>query len=93
MRDVSQRALGAMLGMTKKNGSVRINRYEQQSSRADMETAAAIAKALSVPLAFLFAQNDREAELLLLFDKLSQTQQGELLLDIRKTVSRDERTS
>jgi len=79
MRDVSQRALGAMLGMTKKNGSVRINRYEQQTSRADMDTAHQLADALKVPLPFLFAESDRLAELILLFAKLTPTQQALLI--------------
>lgn len=70
MRDVSQRALGAMIGMTKKIGSVRINRYEQQTSRADMDTAAELAAALGVPLAYLFAESEELAEWILVFGKL-----------------------
>jgi len=84
LRGVSQRALGALIGMTKKNGSVRINRYEQLSSRADMDTAAALAKALEVPLAFLFAEHDEEAELLLAFSKLSSAERDVLLAEARK---------
>lgn len=79
MRDVSQRALGAMLGMTKKNGSVRINRYEQQTSRADMDTAHHLADALQVPLPYLFADSDRLANLILLFARLTPSQQAILI--------------
>lgn len=84
MRDVSQRALGAMLGMTKKNGSVRINRYEQQTSRADMDTAAGMASALNVPLAYLFAESDELAEWILAFGKLAPEEREEVLARAKK---------
>lgn len=84
MRDVSQRALGAMLGMTKKNGSVRINRYEQQTSRADMDTAAEMAVALNVPLAYLFAESDELAEWILAFGKLAPEERDEVLTKAKK---------
>ncbi|EMR0515585.1 helix-turn-helix transcriptional regulator [Stenotrophomonas maltophilia] len=79
MRGVSQRALGAKIGMTKQAGSTRINRYEQQTSRADMDTAAAMAKALGVPLAFLFAEDDDLAEAILAFSKLPADQRARIL--------------
>jgi len=83
MRDVSQRALGAMLGMTKKNGSVRINRYEQQTSRADMDTAAEIAAALDVPLAYLFAESADLAEWILAYQKLDASQRAKILAKVK----------
>lgn len=83
MRDVSQRALGAMLGMTKKNGSVRINRYEQQTSRADMDTAAEIAAALDVPLAYLFAEDAGLAEWILAYKKLDASQRSKILKKVK----------
>lgn len=86
MRDVSQRALGAMLGMTKKNGSVRINRYEQQTSRADMDTAAEIAAALDVPLAYLFAESEEMAQWILAFRAIDQEQRALLLAKIASEV-------
>ncbi|WP_312769078.1 helix-turn-helix domain-containing protein [Pseudoxanthomonas mexicana] len=85
MRDVSQRALGAMLGMTKKNGSVRINRYEQQTSRADMDTAAEIAAALDVPLAYLFAEDAELAEWILAFGKLDIETRRQIIAKASKT--------
>lgn len=81
MRDVSQRALGAMLGMSKKTGSVRINRYEQLVSKADMETATALAYALDVPLAFLFAESDDLAEMILAFSKLTRSERAKILVE------------
>lgn len=63
----------------KANGSVRINRYEQEVNRADMGTAADIARALEVPLAYLFAEEDDQAELLLAFAKLSRSERAKVL--------------
>jgi transcriptional regulator with XRE-family HTH domain len=79
LRGLSQRALGGMVSGDKANGSVRINRYEQMVNRADMDTAAALAKALDVPLAYLFAEDDDQAELLLTFNNLSKAEKSKLL--------------
>ncbi|MCV0322753.1 helix-turn-helix domain-containing protein [Stenotrophomonas sp. Ps199] len=79
MRDVSQRALGAKIGMTKQAGSTRVNRYEQQTSRADMDTAAALAEALGVPLAYLFAHDRGMADWILAYDAFSQEQRDSIL--------------
>lgn len=79
LRGLSQRALGGMVSGDKANGSVRINRYEQMVNRADMDTAAELARALDVPLAYLFAEDDDQAELLLTFNSLSKTARSKLL--------------
>lgn len=79
MRDVSQRTLGAMLGMTKKNGSVRINRYEQQTSKVDIETAREIAQLLAVPMSYLFAETDQLARLLLVWSQLPPMKRDQLI--------------
>lgn len=67
MRGLSQRALGALVDkdQSKDKGAVRVNRYEQQVNRADMESAAALAAALDVPVAYLFADDDQLAKLIL----------------------------
>jgi transcriptional regulator with XRE-family HTH domain len=83
MRDISQRALGAMLGISKKTGSVRVNRYEQQVSKADMDTAGELARALDVPLAYLFAEADDLAEVILGFSKLNKTERAKVVADIK----------
>lgn len=76
---VSQRELGALIGLGKTVGSTRINRYEQQKSLCDMETAAQIAEQLHVPLAYLFAESDLLADMILAFNGLSQAEQKKLL--------------
>lgn len=71
----------------KGNGSVRINRYEQEVNRADMDTAAALARALDVPLAYLFAEEDEQAELLLAFAKLTKGERSKVLDQVRQLVA------
>ncbi|MGN6228904.1 MAG: XRE family transcriptional regulator [Dyella sp.] len=68
----------------KANGSVRINRYEQQVNRADMDTAAALAKALAVPLAYLFAEDDDQAEMLLAFASLTKAERSKLVRQVKQ---------
>lgn len=79
LRGLSQRALGGIVSGDKASGSARINRYEQMVNRADMDTAAALAQTLDVPLAYLFAEEDDQADLLLAFAKLSKAERTKLL--------------
>lgn len=85
MRGLSQRALGALVDkdQSKDKGAVRVNRYEQQVNRADMESAAELAKALDVPVAYLFADDDQLAELILVFNRLNDVDRR-LLVDSAK---------
>ena len=84
LRGLSQRALGGLVSDDKANGSVRINRYEQQVNRADMDTAAALAETLNVPLAYLFAEDDDQADMLLAFAKLTKTERSKLLNEAKR---------
>ena len=71
----------------KDNGAVRINRYEQEVNRADMDTAAALAQTLGVPLAYLFAEEDDQAELLLAFAQLTKKERAKLVNQVRHMVA------
>lgn len=84
---VSQRELGALIGLGKIVGSTRINRYEQKTSLCDMETAARIAAQLNVPLPYLFAESDLLADMILVFAGLTQADQKKLLADARRKVA------
>lgn len=88
MRGLSQRALGGLVSDDKANGSVRINRYEQRVNRADMDTAATLASALDIPLAYLFAEEDDQAEMLLAFAQLSKGERAKLLSQARQMVAK-----
>lgn len=76
---MTQRTLGDFVSGDKDKGAVLINRYERQVNKADMETAAEIARALDVPLAYLFAESDEQADLLLAFAKLSKAERQKVL--------------
>lgn len=91
LRGLSQRALGGLVSDSKNNGSVRINRYEQEVNRADMDMAAALAQALDVPLAYLFAEEDDQAELLLAFAKLPKGERTKLLTLARQMAAAREK--
>ena len=75
------------MGLGKRTGSTRINRYEQQASLCDMTTAAAIAQQLGVPLAYLFAETDDQAELLLAFAKLTKAERAKVLAEAQQLAS------
>ena len=86
-RGLSQRQLGDHIGLGKLVGSTRINRYEQQKARCDMDTAKQIAEELGVPMAFLFAESDALAEVILAFSKLTKADQGKLAAELKKKVA------
>lgn len=88
LRGLSQRALGAAVTGDKATGSVRINRYEQEVNRADMDTAGALAKALDVPLAYLFTEEDDQAELLLAFAKLKKSERAQALALVQQMATK-----
>jgi transcriptional regulator with XRE-family HTH domain len=87
IRGLSQRALGGLVTGDKVKGSVRINRYEQEVNRADMDTAAALARSLDVPLAYLFAEDDDQAELILAFAQLTKGERSRVLGEIQHMVA------
>lgn len=86
LRGLSQRALGALVDkdQSKDKGAVRINRYEQRVNRADMDSAAALAKALDVPVAYLFAETDDLADLILAYSALDAAERSKALADIKR---------
>jgi transcriptional regulator with XRE-family HTH domain len=67
----SQKNLGIAAGIDEFVASTRINRYEQGVHEADTVTTTNLAKALDVPLAYFYAEDDRLARMILAFDKLS----------------------
>ena len=67
MRGLSQRELGNLLGLGKSTGGTRINRYEQRVSQPDIQTVGILCDVLDVPMAYLFAESDEMAQMLLRF--------------------------
>lgn len=78
-RELSQRELGILAGLDPFVASARINRYEVGVHAPDMATAQRLAQCLQIPLAYLFATDDRLARAILAFDQLSARQKDRLL--------------
>ena len=77
---LSQKKLGIEAGIDEFVASTRINRYELGVHRPDLLTVRKLAKALDVPVAFFFADEDDElAELLLIYGKAKVSLRREAL--------------
>ena len=79
---LSQKELGILAGLDQFVASTRINRYEQGIHAADVTTAKRLAKTLGVPLAFLYADNDRLARMIKAFSKLDVSKQEKILKEL-----------
>jgi transcriptional regulator with XRE-family HTH domain len=84
-RQLSQRDLGVEAGLDPFVAATRINRYEKGVHEPDMATVARLAEALEVPTAYLFADDERLARMILAFEQLSATEKDQLLKTLEKT--------
>ncbi len=80
---VSQRELGRRIGLSEDVVSSRIARYENATSEPDFETAQQLARELGVPLAYLLADTETLAEIILAVSSLSSTAQKRLLASLK----------
>ena len=79
---LSQKRLGIVAGIDEFVASTRINRYEQGIHAPDMKTATKLAKVLKVPLAYLFAEDDQLALMILGFSRLAAENKKEILQQV-----------
>ena len=79
---LSQWKLGIAAGIDEFVASTRINRYEQGVHEPDFQTATRLAKALNVPLAYLFAKDDELAMMILEFSRLTAENRQQILKQI-----------
>jgi len=77
--DISQKQLGIKAGIDEFSASARINQYERDKHVPDYSTATRLAKALGVPVTYLFADDDQLAELILAFSACSRRKRAQLL--------------
>ncbi|MCL2309221.1 MAG: helix-turn-helix domain-containing protein [Proteobacteria bacterium] len=75
----SQKNLGIAAGIDEFVASTRINRYEQGIHEADSVTTKNLARVLDVPLAYFYAEDERLARMILVFDKLPARKQERML--------------
>lgn len=83
---ISQRRLGIEAGMDEFVASTRVNRYEKGIHEPDEATAVKLAQVLNIPLAYLYADDDRLAEVILLFSCLPELDKQKYLKFLRAKV-------
>lgn len=81
---ISQDKLGEKIGLDLSVASARISRYESGTHEPTVSTARDIANALGVPLGYLYCDDDRLAEIVLLAGSLPSEVQEELLQALRR---------
>ncbi|QWD71587.1 helix-turn-helix domain-containing protein [Polynucleobacter sp. UB-Raua-W9] len=70
-KDFSQEKLGVLIGLEEGSAGTRISRYENSIHEPAVGTSIALAKALNVPLAYLYCESDVLAALIVNLAKLS----------------------
>lgn len=76
---IAQDKLGVLIGMDESCSSARISRYETGTHEPPISTIEKIAAVLNVPTSYFFSEDDRLAQILLLYASLSDQQKDELL--------------
>ena len=66
--------------------SVRMSQYQRGVHAPKFSIAQNLAKALDVPVEFLYSPNDQTAELLLTWHTLSKTKRGQLLKSLQESL-------
>lgn len=84
----SQRQLGLQAGLDPAVASPRINQYERGVHEPHLDTAQRLAKALGIPAAFLYAEDEQLAKLLLAWSDLTPSQRRELLKNALNAVGK-----
>jgi len=87
---IPQDKLGVQIGLDEAVASARISRYETGINQPPLNMAKAIAEALEVPLGYLFCDDDRLAEIIVVASELSPEEQEALLQHLRtKTIKKE----
>jgi transcriptional regulator with XRE-family HTH domain len=78
--NLPQDRLGVLAGLDEASSSARISRYEGAVHEPPVKFAKELAKVLGVPVAFLYCDDDRLAEIILAYSSLSEVQRGDLII-------------
>ncbi len=85
-KGISQKGLGILAGIDEFSASARINQYERDKHVPDYSIAKRLARALGIPVTYLYADDDQLAEFILLFSKTRrQTRKQAMQLMERNT--------
>jgi len=88
-KGISQRRLGILAGMDEFSASPRINQYERDRHVPDFSVAKRLARALGVPVTYLYAEDDQVAELILLFTAATKPERKTLVKKLRRSATSD----
>lgn len=80
---ISQRELGRRIGLSEDVVSSRVTRYELGTSEPDFVTASKMAKELGVPLAYLLADSDALADIILAVADMSPAEQRRMAAELK----------
>ena len=83
---MTQEEVAAAAGIDEFSASARISQYETGKHVPRYEIARNLAKAMKVPVEFLYAADDRTAELLLLWSSLPMARRIQVLAELRTDV-------
>jgi len=83
-KGLTQKGLGEKAGIDAASASSRINQYEMEKHVPDYATARLLAKALAVPTAFFYAENDQLAELIKIMGALTADEKLSLLSRLKR---------
>jgi len=78
-KGISQKALGVLAGIDEFSSSARINQYERGKHVPDFSIAKRLARALDVPVTYLYADDNELARLILLFSKAGKRYRQEIV--------------
>ena len=73
----SQEKVGVEIGLDESSSRARISRYELGTHEPPVKTAQLIARALKVPLSYLYCEDDEVAALLLAMERLPEKKRAE----------------
>ena len=82
--NLSQKQLGIKAGLDEFVASARINRYEVGVHEPDVGMTRRLAKALNVPAAYFYADDDVMADMILAFARISRRRQQTMLRELER---------
>ncbi|MCC4610964.1 helix-turn-helix transcriptional regulator [Xanthomonas campestris pv. esculenti] len=85
---ISQRELGRRIGLSEDVVSSRVTRYERGGSEPDFVTASKMAKELGVPLAYLLADTEVLADIILAVASLPPAEQKKMAAELKAKTKR-----
>ena len=87
-KGLTQEALGVLAGIDEFSASARMNQYEQGKHSPHYQTVSRLAEVLGVSVAYFYADNEQDADLLLMFSHLSpedRAKVGDFVRNLRVT--------